>query len=202
MNLMKFLQTFFISSFSQNIDIFWTGSKVITKTLTTEGIQEITEVLQRKPVIWDNLHANDYDQKRVFLGPYQGRSPELIPLLRGVVTNPNCEYHANTIAIHTLARWSKCSSDTKVSSKFDNIFKSNSLFTLKSTSDSISADIRLETENEDGITLEDAPAYMTENTYHPRQALKSAIIEWLPDFFQEKQVFGPIVKPHPPVASK
>lgn len=57
----------------------------------------------------------------------------------------------------------------------------------------------METENEDGITLEDAPAYMTENTYHPRQALKSAILEWLPDFFHEKLVFGPIVKPHPPV---
>lgn len=50
--------------------------------------------------------------------------------------------------------------------------------------------------------MEDAPAYMTENTYHPRQALKSAILEWLPEFFQEKQTFGPIVKPHPPVASK
>lgn len=73
--------------------------------------------MRRPPVIWDNLHANDYDQKRVFLGPYAGRSPELIPLLRGVLTNPNCEFHANQIAIHTLAHWSKCSSDTRVNSK-------------------------------------------------------------------------------------
>lgn len=90
---------------------------MISKNLTVELIQEVTEVMRRPPVIWDNLHANDYDQKRVFLGPYAGRSPELIPLLRGVLTNPNCEYHANQIAIHTLAHWSKCNSDTRVNSK-------------------------------------------------------------------------------------
>ena len=98
------------------IDILWTGSKVISKILTAEEIQEITEVLKRKPLIWDNLHANDYDPKRVFLGPYNGRSPELIPLLRGVVTNPNCEFHGNTIAIHTLGQWSRC--NTEINSRW------------------------------------------------------------------------------------
>uniref|UniRef100_T1H5Y0 GH84 domain-containing protein n=1 Tax=Megaselia scalaris TaxID=36166 RepID=T1H5Y0_MEGSC len=82
-----------------DIDIMWTGNKVISKLLTVESIQEISDVIRRPPVIWDNLHANDYDQKRVFLGPYSGRSPEIISLLRGVLTNPNCEFHANTIAI-------------------------------------------------------------------------------------------------------
>jgi protein O-GlcNAcase / histone acetyltransferase len=60
--------------------------------------------------------------------------------------------------------------------------------------DSIS-DIKLETENDDDD--ENLPNYLTENIYHPRVALKNAILEWLPDFFQEKQAFGPIVKPHP-----
>lgn len=101
---------------AKDIDILWTGPKVISKQLTVESIQEITEALRRPPVIWDNLHANDYDQKRVFLGPYAGRSPELIPLLRGVLANPNCEYHANHVAIHTLAHWAKCSVDTQVKS--------------------------------------------------------------------------------------
>lgn len=59
-------------------------------------------------MIWDNLHANDYDQRRLFLGPYSGRSTALIPKLNGVLTNPNCEYGANYIPIHTLAQWAKC----------------------------------------------------------------------------------------------
>lgn len=176
------------------IDILWTGSKVISKILTADEIREITEVLKRKPLIWDNLHANDYDQKRMFLGPYNGRSPELIPLLRGVVTNPNCEFHANAIAIHTLGQWSRCS--TEVNSEYSSCFLL-SILQLYLVPDSIS-DIKLETENEDDD--ENPPNYLSENIYHPRVALKNAILEWLPDFFQEKQAFGPIVKPHPAFA--
>lgn len=168
------------SKLCPEIDIMWTGSKVISKTLSVESIQEITEILRRPPVIWDNLHANDYDQKRVFLGPYSGRSPELIPLLRGVLTNPNCEFYANTVAIYTLAYWSKCSLDTKINN-------------------SISADIKLETENDDGISNEDAPVSLSKNIYHPRVALKNAIMEWLPEFFIEKEAWGPISKPQPPL---
>lgn len=85
----------------------WTGPKVISKVLTIEHIAEISKVLCRPPVIWDNIHANDYDQKRLFLGPYEGRSTSLIPHLRGVMTNPNCEFEANYIPIHTLAQWAK-----------------------------------------------------------------------------------------------
>lgn len=72
------------------------------------SIEKLSKVLGRAPVIWDNLHANDYDQRRLFLGPYSGRSTALIPQLNGVLTNPNCEYGANYIPIHTLAQWAKC----------------------------------------------------------------------------------------------
>lgn len=89
-------------------DICHTGPKVISKTISISSIDELASVLCRPPVIWDNLHANDYDQRLLFLGPYEGRSSELIPRLNGVLTNPNCEYGANYVAIHTLSQWSKC----------------------------------------------------------------------------------------------
>lgn len=63
---------------------------------------------------------------------------------------------------------------------------------------SVSADIKLETENEEGI-VDDAPIYATKNIYHPRVALRDAITDWLPEFFVPKEAFGPITKPHPPV---
>lgn len=173
------------SKLAQEIDIMWTGPKVISRLLTIESIEEITEVLRRSPVIWDNLHANDYDQKRVFLGPYSGRSPDLIPKLRGVLTNPNCEYGANFIAIHTLAQWSRCNVDGKRD---------------LSLNDTVSADIKLETETEDGVLGEDVPSTLSPNMYHPRHALKNAISDWLLEFNKKKTAWGVIAKPQPCVA--
>ena len=42
------------------------------------------------------------------IGPYKGRSSELHSYVSGILTNPNCEYEANYIALHTLAQWSNC----------------------------------------------------------------------------------------------
>lgn len=151
------------------IDIMWTGHKVISKTITVESIQELTEVLRRPPVLWDNLHANDYDQKRLFLGPYSGRSTDLVPHLRGVLSNPNCEYEANFVPIHTLAQWSKCNSDGK-----------------RDLNESISADIRLETEGE----TEEVPSHLGPHAYHPRKALQAAMTDWIPEFYRTKSAYG------------
>lgn len=158
------------------IDIMWTGSKVITKVITVESIRELETVLRRPPVIWDNLHANDYDQKRIFLGPYSGRSTDLVSHLRGVLTNPNCEFEANFIPIHTMAQWSRCNSDAK------------------SLIAEISADIRLETESESGES-DDIPSHVSPTTYHPRKALQVAIKDWMPEFYQNKTAHGKVVAP-------
>ena len=82
--------------------------QVVSETITEQELVSLSSVIKRKPVIWDNLHANDYDLQRVFLGPYSGRDPRgVIPNVRGVMTNPNCEYSLNVPAIHTLSAWAK-----------------------------------------------------------------------------------------------
>lgn len=78
----------------------------MSRRLILDEIREVKDVLCRPPVIWDNLHANDYDQSRLYLGPYDGRPPDVKSVLRGVLTNPNCEYNVNFVAFHTLAQWS------------------------------------------------------------------------------------------------
>lgn len=89
----------------KDVKVFWTGSKVVSEEITVVEIRELSQVLQRKPLIWDNLHANDYDQQRLFLGPFSGRNPNLIPYLGGVLTNPNCEYSFNIPVLVTLGSW-------------------------------------------------------------------------------------------------
>lgn len=63
--------------------------------------------------------------------------------------------------------------------------------------DSVSADIKLETETEDGGAGEDIPSNLTPNMYHPRRALRNAINDWLLEFARVKQAWGPIMKPQP-----
>ncbi|NXX42502.1 OGA GlcNAcase, partial [Tricholaema leucomelas] len=87
------------------IGVIWTGPKVVSQELSATLLEEVESVLQRRPIIWDNLYANDYDCRRVFLGPYTGRAPGLMPRLHGLLLNPNCELQANFIPIHTLGSW-------------------------------------------------------------------------------------------------
>ncbi|XP_035281425.1 protein O-GlcNAcase isoform X2 [Anguilla anguilla] len=87
------------------ISVIWTGSKVISRELSADSLVEVQNVLQRPLLVWDNLHANDYDSRRVFLGPFKGRPPSLRSQLQGLLLNPNCEFEANYIPLHTLGHW-------------------------------------------------------------------------------------------------
>jgi beta-N-acetylglucosaminidase len=93
---------------SPQIDIFWTGPEIVSAEITVAHIRELAQVLRRKPLLWDNLHANDYDGHRFFCGPYAGRSPELRGELAGILTNPNTEYPLNRVALETLGAFVRC----------------------------------------------------------------------------------------------
>ncbi|KAM9726656.1 protein O-GlcNAcase isoform 2-T2 [Menidia menidia] len=148
-----------------DIDVLWTGPKVVSKDIPVESIEEVSKILRRAPVIWDNIHANDYDQKRLFLGPYKGRSTELIPRLKGVLTNPNCEFESNFVAIHTLATWYK--------SNMNGVRKD--VVMTDGEDSTVSIQIKLENEGSDE-ELE------TDMLYSPQLALKLALAEWLSEF--------------------
>uniref|UniRef100_A0A8C5H5R4 protein O-GlcNAcase n=1 Tax=Gouania willdenowi TaxID=441366 RepID=A0A8C5H5R4_GOUWI len=94
-----------------DITVIWTGSKVISRRLSVESVAEVESVLQRPPLIWDNLHANDYDSRRLFLGPFKDREPQLRHHLRGLLLNPNCEFEANYIPLHTLGSWHRAGNE-------------------------------------------------------------------------------------------
>ena len=91
----------------KSIQVFWTGSMVVSEVITAKECKALAEVIKRKPIIWDNIHANDYDHQRLFLGPYVGRDRSVPPssYLSGAMTNPNCEYSLNIPALVTLAEW-------------------------------------------------------------------------------------------------
>ncbi|XP_064857238.1 protein O-GlcNAcase isoform X1 [Oncorhynchus nerka] len=143
------------------IDVLWTGPKVVSHHITVESIVEVSSVLKRAPVIWDNIHANDYDPQRIFMGPYKDRPTDLIPKLRGVLTNPNCEYHPNFVAIHTLATW--CRSEGG----------------------------RVGGQRDVEMTGGDDDEAGSDPCYSPKRALTLALTDWLQEFLSTDQPGGP-----------
>lgn len=87
------------------IDVCWTGPEIISEEITVAHVTEVAARLRRPPVLWDNLHANDYDGRRFFCGPYAGRPPELRGAVRGILCNPNCEFPLNFPALRTFAAY-------------------------------------------------------------------------------------------------
>ncbi len=59
-----------------DVEICWTGRKVISPTIEGEELVEVAKVLRRKPFIWDNLFANDGPKNCKFLKikPFSGRT--------------------------------------------------------------------------------------------------------------------------------
>ncbi|MEJ2356515.1 MAG: beta-N-acetylglucosaminidase domain-containing protein [Deinococcales bacterium] len=89
------------------IEVLWTGPEVVSEAIEVEHVRQVAAVLRRKPLLWDNLHANDYDLRRVYLGPYAGRPSELRAEVSGILANPNTEAAANAVPLATLAAYLK-----------------------------------------------------------------------------------------------
>ncbi len=87
------------------IGFLWTGPDIVSETVSVESIRELTGVIRRKPVIWDNLFANDYDPRRFYLGPYAGRSGAIRAEVAGILANPNCQFEVNFAPLRTFCAY-------------------------------------------------------------------------------------------------
>jgi protein O-GlcNAcase / histone acetyltransferase len=85
------------------VDILWTGPEIVSNEIPVESIEHLSQRIGRRPVIWDNLFANDYDARRLFCGPYSGRSRALRGAVGGILINPNNEYPINFLPLRTFA---------------------------------------------------------------------------------------------------
>ena len=175
----------------------------------------VANVLKRKPIIWDNIHANDYDQRRLFLGPYDGRPIHLYTHLRGILTNPNCEFESNFIAIHTLSTWIKCAyvtfygeeepkankdviepmEDEPVGDSNLNENQSESKdLDVDSKEEKIDSTMETDTDTEQATTTPEVHEPILPKSiailkaYDPEEALRFAVTEWLQEFSNPKSV--------------
>ncbi|VDK27863.1 unnamed protein product [Gongylonema pulchrum] len=137
-----------------------TGPRVVSRDITVDHVRRVAAVLQRKPVIWDNLHANDYDPKRVFLGPFAGRSVQLKEEISGMLLNPNCRYEANFLPFYTLAEWNSCHADAEIKEEEESD-------AILEAGDIVPVAVRI---------VENASP---KRLYHPLKALDEGIKKWI-----------------------
>ena len=90
---------------ARRVDVLWTGRKVVSTEISEKDVGEFSRVIRRKPFLWDNYPVNDYygDRPRLNLGPFEGRAPEILPLLAGYVSNPMNQAEASKIPLLTLS---------------------------------------------------------------------------------------------------
>lgn len=73
----------FGKTLKNDIPIFYCGKKIISETNKNSELKILKKFTSNRVIFWDNLFANDYCPKRIFLGPYFGR-----PFFKDTMINP------------------------------------------------------------------------------------------------------------------
>ena len=88
-----------------SIYLFWTGPSIISEEISEDHLACLKQRIKRRPLIWDNYHANDYDLRRLYTGPIDGRPGTATEHLSGIMMNPNCEFESNFVPVYSLGRY-------------------------------------------------------------------------------------------------
>lgn len=87
------------------VDIFWTGPKVVSTLIDQEHILEVTARMGRRPFLWDNYPVNDgaRTSRHLFLKAAEGREVLMNGELAGYAANPMLQPHLSQIPLRALA---------------------------------------------------------------------------------------------------
>lgn len=89
-----------------DIDIYWTGEEVCSREISPGHLQEMTKILGRKPLLWDNYPVNDGPRMSQFLHlrGFTGRPHTNANHLAGHAINPASQPILSMIPAITLAK--------------------------------------------------------------------------------------------------
>ena len=88
-----------------DIEIFWTGPKVISSCYPAAHLRDVAARLGRKPLLWDNYPVNDNKRLSSFLHlrPFTGRDAELRELCSGHLSNPMNQAYLSQLPLYALS---------------------------------------------------------------------------------------------------
>jgi len=86
------------------IALMYTGPDVCAHAITVADVDAVAEVMQRKPLIWDNYPVNDLTMRReLHIGPLLHRDPNLGAATAGLLANLMNEAEASKIPLLPVA---------------------------------------------------------------------------------------------------
>ncbi len=88
------------------VDMFWTGPQVCSQQYSRSHLQEVAQLLGRKPFLWDNYPVNDgrATSQFIHLKPFENRPSSLAELTAGHAANPMNQPWLSRIPLYSLPR--------------------------------------------------------------------------------------------------
>lgn len=104
---------------NKNIEVMWTGDKVVT-TIDKSTLEFVNPLLKRKAYIWWNFPVSDYVCDHLLLGPVYGNGLDIKDYMSAFVSNPMEHAEASKIALYSVAdyTWNMKAYDSTVSWKY------------------------------------------------------------------------------------
>jgi hypothetical protein len=113
------------------IELMWTGRSIVSPDYRAAALAPLQKITGVKPVIWDNLYANDYCPGKIFLGPFAGRDAAVRRNTAGMMLNPTGLYHTDVFLLKVLggylrglspsAGWRKALREAGVPREFETV---------------------------------------------------------------------------------
>lgn len=85
------------------IAVVWTGPQVVSTTVDRAQIDQARAIYRHPVVVWDNYPVNDYTPGHLLLGPYTGRTADLLDDADGLLANPMPQATASDPVLFSLA---------------------------------------------------------------------------------------------------
>lgn len=94
----------FAKQLDKNINMFWTGEKVCSANYPAEHLAQVSELIGRKPFLWDNYPVNDGAVKSnlLHLRPFAQSHSELADNVAGHAVNPMNQAWLSQIPLASL----------------------------------------------------------------------------------------------------
>ena len=91
-------------SLDPTVEVFWTGERICSRSYSLTHLEQVSTILQRKPLLWDNYPVNDTQtmSKFLHLKPFTGRPVEMSQALCGHLINPMLQPVLSRIPAITL----------------------------------------------------------------------------------------------------